>query len=223
MEMTPENNVKGLSEAEVRARLAQYGYNEVREQPPGQLRAILKRLWGPIPWMLEIALVLEVALGKTIEPAIIAGWLAFSAILGGIQERRAQSALDLLRTRLKVNASVCRDGTWRLIPARELVPGDGIALTAGDLVPADCMIDEGTVDVDQAVLTGESTPESRNEGDTLYSGSTITRGKATGTVTATGTRSYFGRTAELVRTASSASHLEQLLFAVVRYLVTIDA
>lgn len=223
MEMTPENNVKGLSEAEVQARLAQYGYNEVREQPPGQLRAILKRLWGPIPWMLEIALVLEVALGKTIEPAIIAGWLAFSAILGGIQERRAQSALDLLRTRLKVNASVCRDGTWRLIPARELVPGDGIALTAGDLVPADCMIDEGTVDVDQAALTGESTPESCNEGDTLYSGSTITRGKATGTVTATGTRSYFGRTAELVRTASSASHLEQLLFAVVRYLVTIDA
>lgn len=51
MEMPPENNVKGLSEAEVRARLAQYGYNEVREQPPGQLRAILKRLWGPIPWM----------------------------------------------------------------------------------------------------------------------------------------------------------------------------
>ena len=66
--MPPENNVKGLSEAEVRARLAQYGYNEVREQPPGQLRAILKRLWGPIPWMLEIALVLEVVLGKTTEP-----------------------------------------------------------------------------------------------------------------------------------------------------------
>lgn len=223
MEMTPENNVKGLSEAEVQARLVQYGYNEVREQAPGQLRAILKRLWGPIPWMLEIALVLEVALGKTIEPAMIAGWLAFSAIFGGIQERRAQSALDLLRSRLKVNASVCRDGTWRQIPARGLVPGDFIALTAGDLVPADCMIDEGGVDVDQATLTGESTLESHNKGDTLYSGSTITRGKATGTVTATGTRSYFGRTAELVRTASSASHLEQLLFAVVRYLVTIDA
>lgn len=84
------------------------------------------------------------------------------------------------------------------------------------------MIDEGTVDADRGP-DRESTPESRNEGDTLYSGSTIARGKVTGTVTATGTRSYFGRTAELVRTASSASHLEQLLFAVVRYLVTIDA
>jgi H+-transporting ATPase len=118
----PENIVKGLSEAEVQARLGQYGYNEVREQPPDQVRAILKRLLGPIPWMLEIALVLEVALGKTVEPAIIAGWLAFSAVLGGIQERRAQSALDLLRSRLKVNTSVCRDGTWRQIPARGLSP-----------------------------------------------------------------------------------------------------
>ncbi len=154
--MTIENNVKGLSKAEVRTSLEQYGYNVVSKQPPGQLREILNRLWGPIPWMLEIALIIEVSLGKTIEPAIIAGWLAFSEILGGIQERRAQSALDLLRSRLKVNASVCRDGTWRLIPARELVPGDFIALTAGDLVPADCVIDEGTVEVDQAALTGSS-------------------------------------------------------------------
>ncbi|EOZ7598510.1 cation-transporting P-type ATPase [Enterobacter hormaechei] len=68
MEMLPENIVKGLSEAEVQTRLGQCGYNEVREQPPDQVRAILKRLLGPIPWMLEIALVLEVVLGKTTEP-----------------------------------------------------------------------------------------------------------------------------------------------------------
>ncbi|QED81796.1 hypothetical protein FTV90_24415 [Escherichia coli] len=68
MEMLPENIVKGLSEAEVQTRLGQCGYNEVREQPPDQVRAILKRLLGPIPRMLEIALVLEVVLGKTTEP-----------------------------------------------------------------------------------------------------------------------------------------------------------
>ncbi|HDS1363384.1 TPA: HAD-IC family P-type ATPase [Stenotrophomonas maltophilia] len=222
MEVAPHNK-QGLSEADAQATLAQHGYNEVREEPPSRLRAIVKRLWGPIPWMLEIALVLEVALGKTIEPAIIAGWLAFSAILGGVQERRAQSALDLLRSRLRVNARVCRDGNWRLLPARELVPGDYVTVTTGDLVPADCVIDEGTVDVDQAALTGESTSVSRSKGETIYSGSTVRRGNATGTVAETGARSYFGRTAELVRTASSASHLEQLLFSVVRYLVTIDA
>lgn len=218
-----QNSTKGLSAADAQTRLVQYGYNEVRELPPGRLHAILKRLWGPIPRMLEIALVLEVALGKTIETAIIAGWLAFSAILGGIQERRAQSALNLLRSRLKIKASVCRDGNWRLLPARELVPGDSVALTTGGLVPADCVIDEGTVDVDQAALTGESASVSHSTGETIYSGSTVMRGNATGTVAKTGARSYFGRTAELVRTASSASHLEQLLFAVVRYLVTIDA
>ncbi|WP_454691487.1 HAD-IC family P-type ATPase [Achromobacter aloeverae] len=216
-------NGRGLSGDDARTLLARHGYNEIREPPPSRVRAILKRLWGPIPWMLETALALEIALGKTVEPAIIAGWLAFSAILGGVQERRAQSALELLRSRLQVNARVFRDGSWTLLPARELVPGDAIAVGTGDLVPADCVIDDGTVEVDQAALTGESTLVARGQGETIYSGSTVRRGKATGAVTATGAHSYFGRTAELVRTAGSASHLERLLFAVVRYLVSVDA
>jgi H+-transporting ATPase len=223
MENSIGDTKQGLSQAKVEELRGQYGYNEVSEEPPSRLRAILKRLWGPIPWMLEAALVLEIVLGKSVEPAIIAGWLAFSAILGGVQERRAQSALDLLRSRLRVNARVCREGVWRLLPARELVPGDLVTVTAGDLVPADCTVNDGVIDVDQAALTGESTLVARRKGDTVYSGSTVRRGKADGTVAATGTRSYFGRTGELVRTASAASHLEQLLFAVVRYLVTIDA
>ncbi|WP_298312100.1 cation-transporting P-type ATPase, partial [Reyranella sp.] len=207
---------QGLTETEAKAQLARYGYNEIRERPSSGLRSILKRLWGPIPWMLEAALILEIVLGKTVEPAIIAGWLTFSAILGGVQERRAQSALDLLRSRLRVSARVFRDGSWRIIPARELAPGDRISVTTGDLVPADCTMDEGIVDVDQAALTGESVPASRGVGETIYSGSTVQHGQATGTVTATGRQSYFGRTAELVRTANPAGHLEQLLFAVVR-------
>ncbi|HQS44926.1 MAG: divalent cation transporter [Rhizobiales bacterium 24-66-13] len=214
---------QGLTETEAKAQLARYGYNEIRERPSSGLRSILKRLWGPIPWMLEAALILEIVLGKTVEPAIIAGWLTFSAILGGVQERRAQSALDLLRSRLRVSARVFRDGSWRIIPARELAPGDRISVTTGDLVPADCTMDEGIVDVDQAALTGESVPASRGVGETIYSGSTVQHGQATGTVTATGRQSYFGRTAELVRTANPAGHLEQLLFAVVRHLVTVDA
>jgi H+-transporting ATPase len=223
MDNTIRDTKQGLSEPNAQKLRGQYGYNEVCQESPSRLRAILKRLWGPIPWMLEAALVLEIILGKSIEPAIIAGWLTFSAILGGVQERRAQSALDLLRSRLRVNARVCREGIWHLLPARELVPGDLVTVTAGDLVPADCTIDDGVIDVDQSALTGESTQVSRGKGETIYSGSTVRRGKAAGRVTATGTRSYFGRTAELVRTASAASHLEQLLFAVVRYLVTIDA
>jgi H+-transporting ATPase len=217
------DKVTGLSEAEAQARIDQYGYNEIQEEPSSLLRGILKRLWGPIPWMLEAALILEVLLGKVAEPAIIAAWLLFSAVVGGIQELRAQKVLDLLRSRLRVSARVCRDGIWRLLPARELVPGDQIRVRSGDLVPADCIIYDGTVEVDQSVLTGESAAVMKTGGETIYSASTVRRGEVTGTVMATGVRSYYGRTAELVRTARSVGHLDQLLFAVVRHLVTIDA
>jgi len=213
----------GLSEDQARARLRQYGFNEIAEESVGLLRGIFKRLWGPIPWVLEVALILEVFLGKVSEPAMIALWLVFSAVVGGVQERRAQGVLDLLRGRLCVGASVRRDGAWRQVPARELVPGDQIHIGPGDLVPADCVIDEGTVEVDQSVLTGESAFVTRSVGEVAYSASIVRGGQATATVTATGAQSYFGRTAELVRSARTAGHLDQLLFAVVRHLVTIDA
>jgi len=109
------------------------------------------------------------------------------------------------------------------MPARELVPGDEIRVKMGDIIPADCTINDGTVEVDQSVLTGESAAVTRTNGEIIYSGSTVCRGEATGTVTATGKKSYYGKTAELVRTAKSPGHLEQLLFTVVRYLAYIDA
>ena len=220
---TPIDAVAGLSEAEAKTRLVQDGYNEIPEEPYSPVRGVLKRLWGPIPWMLEAALILELLLGKVAEPAMIAAWLLFSAIVGGVQEQRAHNVLDLLRSRLRVSAHVRRNGAWRLIPARELVPGDQIRVRSGDLVPADCTISDGTVEVDQSSLTGESAVISRTGGEPIYSASTVRRGEATGTVTATGASSNYGRTAELVRSARSVGHLDQLLFAVVRHLVTIDA
>ncbi|WP_205451965.1 HAD-IC family P-type ATPase [Sphingobium estronivorans] len=213
----------GLSQAEARARLSQYGFNEILEERPSLVRGIAKRLWGPIPWMLEAALVLEVLLRRTVEPTIIAAWLLFSAVLGAIQERRARAALDLLRSRLQVSARACRDENWLILPARDLVPGDVIRLQSGDLVPADCNIHEGSLEVDQSALTGESTTITRTSGETIYSGSTTRRGAAVAVVTQTGPRSYFGHTAELLRTSGSAGHLDRLLFAVVRYLVVVDA
>jgi H+-transporting ATPase len=213
----------GLSETEAKSRLHQYGFNEIPEAQGSLARGILKRLWGPIPWMLEIALILEVLLGKVNEPLLIGLWLLFSAGVGGVQERRAQGVLDLLRSKLKVTASARRDGTWRVIPARELVPGDEIHLGPGDLVPADCTVAEGTAEVDQSALTGESALVARSVGEIIYSASTVRSGQVTAIVAVTGAKSYFGRTAELVRSARSSGHLDQLLFAVVRRLVAIDA
>ena len=213
----------GLSEEEARTLLTQYGYNEISEEPSNPLQGTLKRLWGPIPWTLEAAIALEVFLGKFIEASIIAVLLAFSALVGETQELRAKKALGFLRSRLQVTARVSRDGNWRFLPARELVPGDQVHVRVGDIVPADCTILDGALEVDQSALTGESAAVTRSNGETIYSGSTVRRGEAIGTVTATGIHSYFGRTAELVRTARSPGHLEQLLFTVVRYLATIDA
>lgn len=213
---------RGLTESEAQARRAEYGANEIPEQKPGLAASILKRLWGPIPWMLEGAIFLEVLLGKTTEALIVGLWLAFSVVLGAVQERRGQAALELLRSRLQVTSWVRRDGRWQARPARELVPGDEIRVKTGDLVPADFTVHDGTVEVDQSALTGESASVSRSIGDIVYSGSTVHRGEALGEVSGTGSRTYFGRTAELVRTARPAGHLDQLLFGVVRYLIAID-
>ncbi|EQD73297.1 membrane protein containing ATPase, P-type, ATPase-associated region domain protein, partial [mine drainage metagenome] len=145
-----------------------------------------------------------------------------TAVLAQIQERRAHAALELLRRRLHVAARVLRDGAWVTRPARDLVPGDRIHLRLGNLVPSDCRVLDGEVEVDQSTITGESEPVSRSAGSELYSGTIVRRGEATADVTATGARTFYGKTAELVRSARTVSHLEGLLFNIVRYLVALD-
>ncbi len=128
----------------------------------------------------------------------------------------------MLKQRLAVTARVLRDERWQTISAHLLVPGDVVHLRLGDLAPADIRLTEGQVLLDQSVLTGEALPVEAGVGATAYAGSPLRRGEATGVVVATGTRTYFGRTAELVRTAKTESHLTQLILRIVRYLVTLD-
>jgi H+-transporting ATPase len=218
-----ERLLDGLSETEAQTLLKKYGFNETVEVSANLFWGILKRLWGPIPWMLEAALILELVFGKIVQPIIIGCLLMFSATIGGVQERRAQAALKLLRSHLQVTSWVCRDGNWRIITARELVPGDKLRLRMGDIVPADGTIQQGMVEIDQSAVTGESSSTAQKSGDIIYSGSIVRRGDAIVIVTATGSASYYGQTAELVRKASPVGHLENLLFTVVRYLVAIDA
>ncbi len=148
--------------------------------------------------------------------------MVFNGVLSFVQEGRAQSALSLLRSRLAVHARVRRDGRWQLVDATGLVPGDLVHVRVGDIVPADLTVAEGSVAVDQSVLTGESAEVEVAVGGACYSGSVVHRGEATGEVTATGSRTYFGHTAELVRTAKTASHLEETIFRVVWALLGLD-
>ncbi len=219
----PPPGEAGLTSAEVEARRTRAGFNEVPEERTHPGRLLARELWGPIPWMLEVALALELALGHLPEALILAGLLVFNATLSVSQEQRARLAVELLRSRLKVMARARRDGRWQPLPARELVPDDAVHLRMGDIVPADCRVTVGSVEVDQSALTGESASVGRGPGETLYSGSILRRGEATAVVTATGPRSYFGRTTELVRSAGGRGHLQDLMFTVVRYLAVADA
>ncbi len=213
----------GLSSEEAALLLLQHGPNTTVEQHVSTVRLLLGKLWAPVPWMLELTIALELVLGKTLEALVVAVLLLFNALVSWVQENRAQEALSLLRKRLSVVARVLRDGTWQRLPAQELVPGDVVHLRVGDVVPADVGLVDGLLEVDQSALTGESLPVEAAGGHAVYAGSTVTRGEATGTVMATGAGTYYGHTAELVRTAQTASHLEAVVTRIVRALVTLDS
>lgn len=177
---------KGLSSEEVQKILKKYGYNEVPEKRVSRTIQFVKKFWGITPWMLEITIGLEWALGKNFEMYVVMGLLVFNAILGFIQEERANSALELLKEKLRINARVKRNGNWTVIPAREIVPGDVIRLRAGDFIPADVKMAEGSAEVDQSSLTGESQMVEKKANEILYSGSILRRGEITGVVVSTG-------------------------------------
>jgi H+-transporting ATPase len=209
----------GLSSEEAQKRLAKYGYNEVPERRENPAVRILKRFWGVTPWMLEITVVLTWFLGKRLETYVILALLFVNGIVGFVQEERANSALALLKRRLKVSCRVKRNGKWIIIPARELVPGDITRLRAGDFSPADIKIIDGTVEVDQSSLTGESLLVEKRANDVLLSGSIVSRGEATGVVHLTGTRTFYGRTVELVQIAKPKLHIEEATSRIVRWLL----
>jgi len=214
---------RGLTSNEARRLLDQLGANAIAEKIAPAWRAYLVKFWSPIAWLLEAAMIVEIGLGKYVEAAVIAALLLFNATLGFIQEGRATAALKALKKRLAPTALVRRDGEWVKLPAAELVPGDIVSLALGALVPADASVVSGSVMVDQSMLTGESVPVDAVSGDTVYAGALVRRGQAVAEVTATGLRTYFGRTAELVRTAHSVSTEQAAIFAVTRNLALVNA
>jgi H+-transporting ATPase len=213
----------GLTKGEARLRLAKYGPNEIPERHTHPLLVLLLKFWGPIPWMLEVTIIIQVLLDKRGEAAVVAALLAFNAVISVVEEGRANKALALLRSRLTTRARVLRDGEWLSVPAADLVPGDAIHLRMGDLAPADVRIAEGDILLDQSALTGESAPVEAGPEKLAYAASIVRRGEATGVIVATGQRTYFGKTAELVGTAKSTSHLQITIFSIVKILIILDA
>ena len=152
----------GLTQVEAERRLTQYGPNEIEEKKVNPLLKFLTYFWGPIPWMIEAAVILSGVLEHWPDFFIILVLLLANAGIGFWEEHQAGKAIDALKAELAIKARVMRDGEWITPPARELVPGDVIRLRLGDIVPADARLLEGDpVEVDQSALTGESLPATR--------------------------------------------------------------
>ncbi|MGD0471887.1 MAG: HAD-IC family P-type ATPase [Candidatus Velthaea sp.] len=218
-ERSASDPAAGLTAGEARTRLAHGGANAIVDVAPQPLRRALEKLWAPIPWMLEAAILLALGLHDYPEAAVIALLLVFNAALSVIQETRSQATLDALKSRLALNAPVKRDGRWITLPAADLVAGDVVNLTLGAVVPADVRLLSGAVLIDESMLTGESLPVEAGPGFDAYAGALVRRGAALALVSATGERTKFGRTAELIRTAAVESTQQKTIFGVVRNLV----
>ena len=213
---------QGLSSQEAERRLARIGPNAVVEAHISPFVRIARRFWEPVPWMLEASIVLQLAIGEHFEALIIAALLIFNVALGVFQEGRANAALATLKSRLALKAFVKRDGRWIEIAAAGLVPGDLVRLTLGSIVPADVRILDGSVLLDQSMLTGELVAVETGPGKTAYASALVRRGAATAEITATGQRTYFGKTAELVRIAHAESGEQKAVLGVVRNLAVFN-
>jgi len=215
-----ESSPNGLTQAEAAKRLTQYGPNEIEEKKTNPLLKFLSYFWGPIPWMIEAAVILSAVVRHWPDFGIILLLLLANAVVGFWEERQAGNAIEALKAKLAIKARVQRDGKWVNPPARNLVPGDVIRMRLGDIVPADArLLDGDSVEVDQSALTGESLPATRKPGEAVFSGSIVRRGEIGALVYATGGNTYFGKTAQLVQEAHTVSHFQKAVLKIGNYLI----
>ena len=220
LEKQLESSPDGLSQAEAQKRLTQYGPNEIEEKKTNPFLKFLTYFWGPIPWMIEGAVILSGVVRHWADFFIILLLLVSNAVVGFWEEHQAGNAIAALKAKLAIKAKVKRDGKWIAPAARELVPGDVIRVGLGDIVPADARLLAGDpVEVDQSALTGESLPATRKPGEAVFSGSIIRQGEIDAMVYATGENTYFGKTAQLVQEAHTVSHFQRAVLKIGDYLI----
>jgi H+-transporting ATPase len=213
---------RGLSQKEALQKRSESGYNELPETTVSPIMQFLSHFWGPIPWMIEVAIILSALVQDWVDFGIILVLLIGNGVVGFWEEFQAGNAIAALQAKLALQARVKRDNNWTTIPARELVPGDLIRLRLGDIIPADTRFLAGDpAQVDQSALTGESLPVEHKVGDVLYSGSILKQGELDGIVYGTGVNTYMGKTASLVQSAHTASHFQKAVLKIGDYLIII--
>jgi H+-transporting ATPase len=213
---------KGLSSSEAEKRLQQYGPNALPEKKVNPIIKFLSYFWGPIPIMIEAAVVMSAILQDTASFGIILLLLFMNAIVGFWEERQAGNAIEALQKRLSPTARVLRDSEWVQKPSKELVPGDIVRVRLGDIVPADLKLVEGDyLQADESALTGESLPVDKHVADVAYSSSTVKQGEMAALVVTTGANTYFGKTTKLVEEAKTTSHFQKAVVKIGDYLIVL--
>jgi H+-transporting ATPase len=211
---------RGLSEDEAQRRLERYGENVVEEERRSRIIKFLSHFWGPIPWMIEAALVLAAAVQRWEELGVIAALLAINVGVSYWHESKASNAIEALKAKLAPETIVLRDGRSLKIPASRLVPGDIVKLRMGDVVPADAkMLDGQYLSVDESSLTGESLPVDKETGKAIYSGTSVKQGEGMAVTVSTGRSTKFARTVELVEAAGQASHFQRAVIRIGYFLM----
>lgn len=226
------SSARGLSEEEAAVRLETFGRNELpHAEPPAFWLVFARQFMSPLIYVLGLAALLALFLGEYIDAGFIAAVLLINAIIGSLMESRAEKGVHALRTMLKSQASVERDGKVRVIDAEELVPGDIIWLESGGRIPADLrLLQTNGFETDESLLTGESVPvtkevdwtasEACGVADRLnmaHAGSIVVRGRASGVIVTTGLSTALGRIArDVLETESAKPPLVQRMERFVR-------
>ena len=214
----------GLDDAEVSQRRTQYGFNEIEETEEALWHRVFRRFWGPIPWMIETAAVLSALVQKWEDFGIILVMLLVNAGLDFFQEHRALNALKALKAGMQRMVTVLRDGQYKLVAARELVPGDLVKLKIGDIIPADVQLLSGDyLMIDQSSLTGESLPVSRKINEVAYANTVVKQGEMLAVVVNTGGNTRFSSVASLVARAQleERSHFQKMVIQIGNFLILI--
>jgi len=216
-----QTTTDGLTNEEAASRIEKFGYNRLEHKEINPFLQFLGFMWNPLSWVMEAAAIVAIAIsngfGRPPDWPDFIGivlLLLANSVIGFMEERQAGNAVKALMESLAPEAKVKRNGEWKTIEAAELVPGDVVSIKLGDVIPADGRLisAHGQVSIDQAALTGESLPVTKEAGDEIFSGSTCKQGEAEAVVIGTGLNTFFGRAAKLVGDAGDdMGHLQIIL------------
>ncbi|KAK3206682.1 hypothetical protein Dsin_020728 [Dipteronia sinensis] len=212
----------GLTAEEGQKRLEIFGPNKLEEKKESKFLKFLGFMWNPLSWVMEAAAIMAIVLanggGKAPDWQDFVGIVALlfiNSTISFIEENNAGNAAAALMAGLAPKTKVLRSNKWSEQEAEILVPGDIISIKLGDIVPADARLLEGDpLKIDQAALTGESLPVTKNPGDEVFSGSTCKQGEIEAVVIATGVHTFFGKAAHLVDSTNNVGHFQLVLTSI---------